>query len=285
MTESSALETPVPTGRIERRPDGYSLVFERRFDFPAGHIWEVLTNGDKVAQWLGMVSPGWQLGKEYRLDMGTAEVTGTVLQMSPGLSLQFTWEDPLGDESVLDWQVLETPDGSLLQLRTHEESADFLTEGAAGWQGILDVFDDVASGREPARTSMDQWQALRDAYAEEFDVSPTMGRVDAAGIVFERWFNAAAGDVGSALDRATSDLGIGAEASVDITDDGGRTRVVVRQPLSGGTGGSDAASALLAAWHEALDAAGDHLAGNPWHPSSRRRAALKEFYGASAGNS
>ncbi|MCQ1948084.1 SRPBCC domain-containing protein [Arthrobacter sp. zg-Y1116] len=285
MTESSPLETPVPAGRIERRPDGYTLVFERLFDFPAGYIWEVLTNGDKVAQWLGTVTPGWQLGKEYRLDMGNVEVTGTVLQMSPGLSLQFTWEDPLGDESVLDWQVLETPDGSLLQFRTHEPSADFLTEGAAGWQGILDVFDDVAAGREPSRASMDQWQALRDAYAEEFDVSPTMGQTDAAGIVFQRWFNAAAGDVGSALDRATSELGIGAEASVDITDDGGRTRVVVRQPLSGGNGGSDEAAGLLAAWHQALDAAGDHVAGNPWHPSSRRLAALKEFYGASAGSS
>ncbi|MCC9206535.1 SRPBCC domain-containing protein [Arthrobacter sp. zg-Y769] len=288
MTESNPSEAPIPTGRIERRPDGYTLVFERRFDFPAGHIWDVLTNGDKVAQWLGMLTPGWQLGKEYRLDMGNAEVTGTVLQMSPGLSLQFTWEDPLGDESVLDWQVLETPDGSLLQFRTHEESADFLTEGAAGWQGILDAFDDVASGREPARASMDQWQALRDAYAREFNVSPTMGQMDAAGVVFERWYDAAAGDVGRALDRAASEVGLGAEAAVEITDDdAGHARAVVRQPVNaehGGHGGPNEAPALLAAWHVALDAAGDHLAGNPWHPSSRRLAALKEFYASSAGN-
>ncbi|MCC9146339.1 MULTISPECIES: SRPBCC domain-containing protein [unclassified Arthrobacter] len=282
MTESSPAKTPVPTGRIERRPDGYTLAFERRLDFPAAHIWDVLTNTDKVAHWLGMVTPGWQLGKEYRLDMGNAAVTGTVLQMSPGLSLQFSWEDPLGDESVLDWQVLETSDGALLQFRTHETSADFLTEGAAGWQGILEAFDDVAAGREPDRASVDQWQALRDAYAEQFDVSPTMGHVDTAGIVIERWYNAPVDEVRSALDRTAAELGVGGEASVDIADDGGRVRVVVRQPVTGGNGEPDEASGVLAAWHQALDAAGDHLAGDPWHPSSRRLAALKEFYGSSA---
>ena len=281
MTEPSGVEAPVPAGRIEEHPDGYTLVFERRLDFPPGHVWDVLTNQDKVARWLGRVSPGWQLGKEYRLGVGNAAVTGTVLQMSPGLSLQFTWEDPLGDESVLDWQVLQVPNGSLLQLRAHANSADFLTEGAAGWQGILDAFDDVAAGREPAPASTGQWQGLCTAYAEQFGVSPTMGMMDDAGIVFERWYSATTDEVRNALDQATAELGIGAGATVDITADGGRARAVVRQPV---TGGSGAAPALLAAWHVALDAAGDQLAGISWHPSFRRLAALKDFYGDPAGN-
>lgn len=281
MIEPSGTEAPVPAGRIEEHPDGYTLVFERRLGFPTTHVWDVLTDPEKVAQWLGRVSPGWQLGKEYQLGMGDSAVTGTVLQMSPGLSLQFTWEDPLGDESVLDWQVLQAPGGSLLQLRAHANSADFLTEGAAGWQGILDAFDDVAAGREPARASMDQWQGLCTAYAEQFGVSPTMGLLDDAGIVFERWYGAEADEVRTALEQATAELGIGAEALVDITVAGGRARVVVRQPVDGGPA---EAPALLASWHVALDAAGDQLAGNSWHPSFRRLAALKDFYGSSAAN-
>ncbi|WP_146363188.1 SRPBCC domain-containing protein [Arthrobacter yangruifuii] len=280
MTESSFLDAPVTAGIIERRADGYALVFDRPFDLPPAHVWDVLTDPDKVARWLGTVEPGWHLGKEYRLDMGSTKITGTVLQMTPGLSLQFTWEDPLGDESVLDWQVLETRGGSLLQFRTFEDTADFLAEGAAGWQGILDAFDAVAAGREPVGASMEQWQDLRDAYAEEFGVSPTMGHLDAEGIVFERWYAAEAGEAGTAVDRAASDLGLGGEASVQITDDAGRARVLVRQPAGGGNGGSEEVSGLLAVWHQALDAAGDHLAGNPWHPSSRRLAALKTFYGS-----
>ena len=284
MTESESGGIPIPTGRIEQHPDGYALVFERGLDYPAGHIWEVLTNRDKVAQWLGIVTPAWQLGKEYRLDMGGPEVTGTVLQMSPGTSLQLSWEDPLGGESVLDWHVLATPDGTVLRFRTHENAADFLAEGAAGWQGILDAFDDVAAGREPGRESPEQWLGLRNAYAEEFDVSPTMGRIDAEDgrpvIVFERWYSAAAEDVGRALDHAAAELLQG--AAVEIADDAGHRRAVIRQPVDGGPA---EAAALLAAWHQALDAAGAELVGGPLAPSSRRLAALTEFYRGPAGDS
>ena len=286
MSESSRSGTPVPTGRIEQHPDGYALAFERGLDYPASHVWEVLTNRDKVAQWLGIVTPDWQLGKEYRLDMGESAVTGTVLQMSPGTSLQLTWEDPLGGESVLDWHVLDTPDGTVLQFRTHENAADFLTEGAAGWQGILDALDAVAAGREPARETPEHWLGLRDAYAEEFDVSPTMGRLDIesrpAAVIFERWYSAPGDDVGRALDEAAGELLLGQEASVEITDDAGRSRAVIRQPVNGGP---DQAAALLAAWHQALDNTGAELAGTPLNPSSRRMAALRDFYRGPAGGS
>ncbi|MCC3295527.1 SRPBCC domain-containing protein [Arthrobacter sp. zg-Y411] len=280
MTSSSSAGIPAPAGRIEQHPDGYTLTFERRLDFPVDHVWDVLTNRDKVAQWLGIITPAWQIGKEYRLDMGESAVTGTVLQMSPGASLQLTWEDPLGDESVLDWQVHQSADGAVLQFRTHENTADFLTEGAAGWQGILEAFDAVVAGIEPVRTDdPDQWLGLRDAYAEDFDVSPTMGRLDnlraPAEVVFERWYSAPAGDVGPALERAAARFGIGQGARIDIGEDAGHVRVIIRDPV---TGGPDAAAERLAAWHMALDAAGAGLAGHEANPSSRRLVALKDFY-------
>ncbi len=284
MTEPSRFGAPVPTGRIEHHPDGYALAFERGLDYPAGHIWEVLTNRDKVAQWLGIVTPHWQLGKEYRLDMGGSAVTGTVLQMSPGASLQLTWEDPLGGESVVSWQVQQGPDGTVLLFHTHENGSDFLTEGAAGWQGILETFADVAAGREPVRQSPERWLGLRNAYAEEFDVSPTMGRLESGTqppeLEFERWYDAAARDAGSALERARAELLPGEEATVDITGQEGRARVAVRQPVHGG---ADEAAALLAGWHQALDAAAADLAGDPWNPSSRRMAALRDLYRGASG--
>ena len=279
MSDISSAGVPVPTGRIDQTSGGYTLTFERRLDVPVNHVWEVLTSRDKVAQWLGIVTPGWHLGKEYRLDMGESEVTGTVLQMSPESGLQLTWEDPLSGESVLDWQVREEPDGAALQFRTHANSADFLAEGAAGWQGILDAFDAVVQGVEPGRDGAARWLELRDAYAEEFDVSPSMGRLDAEAsppaIVFERWYSAPVRDVGSSLDRSTGELLIGADADVDITDDAGRARVTVREPV---VGGPEATAARLAAWHMALDSAGTDLAGQVIHPSSRRLAALRDFY-------
>lgn len=270
---------PVPEGRIEKLTDGYALAFDRQFDYPVAHIWDVLTNPEKTPLWLGQVTPEWRLGKEYTVEMDGGNSSGTVLQLEPRSSLQITWEDPLGLESVLEWQVLESGGGALLQFRSRTDSPDFLAEGSAGWQGILNTFADVAAGRRPDPDSMEQWLALRDAYAREFDISPTMGGVTGTGadaeLVFERWYRAPSEDVDAAIEAVGRTLDLGGDAQLVMTDDGHETKAVVREPL---TGSQDQTAALLAAWHAALDSVRDQLDGNTPHPNSHRLAALERFY-------
>ncbi|MBO0896692.1 MULTISPECIES: SRPBCC domain-containing protein [Arthrobacter] len=270
---------PVPEGRIERLSDGYAVAFDRQFDYPTAHIWDILTNPEKISRWLGQLSPEWQLGKEYTLEMDGGSSFGTVLQLEPRSSLQITWEDQLGSESVLEWQVLASSGGALLLFRSRTDTPDFLAEGSAGWQGILAAFASVAAGEEPARDSMETWLALRDAYAEDFDVSPTMGLVTGSGsdaeLVFDRWYRAPAEDVEAAVDAAGRRLRVGGEAELEMTNDGEETRVTVRQPV---TGSQDQTAALLAGWHMALDSARDQLDGGMPHPNSHRLAALERFY-------
>ncbi|MCC9198238.1 SRPBCC domain-containing protein [Arthrobacter sp. zg-Y820] len=285
MSEQSGPAVPegqaVPEGRIQKLTDGYAVAFDRQFDYPTAHIWDVLTNSEKVSRWLGDVTPQWRLGKEYTLEMDGGTSTGTVLQLEPRSSLQLTWEDQLGLESVLEWQVLESGGGALLQFRSRTDSPDFLTEGSAGWQGILNSFASVAAGREPDPDSMDRWLALRDAYASEFDISPTMGRVTGEGadaeLVFERWYRAPAEDVEAAVETAGRTLSIGGDAQLVMTDDGHETKATIREPV---TGSQDQTATLLAAWHAALDAVRDQLDGQTPNPNLHRRAALERFYRA-----
>ncbi|MCC3266338.1 SRPBCC domain-containing protein [Arthrobacter gengyunqii] len=270
---------PVPEGRIEKLSDGYAVAFDRQLDYPTAHIWDILTNPEKVPLWLGQLSPAWQLGKEYTLEMDGGSSSGTVLQLEPRSSLQITWEDQLGSESVLEWQVLASSGGALLLFRSRTDTPDFLAEGSAGWQGILAAFASVAAGQEPARDSMETWVALRNAYAEDFDVSPTMGLVTGSGadaaLVFDRWYRAPAEDVEAAVDAAGRRLGVGREAGLEMTDDGEETRATIRQPV---TGSQDQTAALLATWHMALDSARDQLDGSMPHPNSHRLAALERLY-------
>lgn len=272
---------PVPEGRIQKLTDGYAVAFDRQFDYPTAHIWDILTNPAKVSRWLGQVSPGWQLGKEYTLDMDGGSTFGTVLQLEPRSSLQLTWEDQLGLESVLEWQVLESNGGALLQFRSRTDSPDFLAEGSAGWQGILNSFANVAAGRNPDPDTMAEWLALRDAYAKHFDVSPSMGSVSGTGsdaeLIFERWYRAPAEDVEDAVDAVGRTMGIGGEAQMELADDGEETRIVIRQPVAGS---HDQTAGLLATWHYALDSVRDRLDGGTQHPNSHRLAALQRFYRA-----
>ena len=176
-TLSSHEEKAVPSGRIERVDSDYVLAFDRQIDYPRRYIWSLLTEPDQLAKWLGKPISGFELGQPYELDVGGGAVTGTVLQLNPPLSLQFTWEDELGDESVIEWRTLDSSGGTLLQFRSRAENRDFLTEGSAGWDTLLDALEEVAAGRTP-QPQPGRWDQLRDAYAREYSLSNTMGNLD-----------------------------------------------------------------------------------------------------------
>lgn len=277
---SSSKSRPVPEGRIEKLTDGWVLAFEKQLDYPTAHIWDVLTNPEKVQQWLGPIHPDWELGKEYTLEKDGSGVSGTVLQLNPRSSLQISWDDELGEESVLDWQVLESGGGALLRFRAHSDTDDFLAEGSAGWQGILAAFAAVAAGNPPPAAEPGAWEALRDAYSREFDVSPTMGKVvdgpDGRSLEFERWYRAPAADVGAAVEASSGNLGVGEEAVTEVRDDGGLAKLFVRQRVEGGI--PEDTAALMAAWHLALDSAAVRLQGSTPHPNSHRLRALEALY-------
>ena len=48
---------PVPEGRIEKLTDGYAVAFDRQLDYPKAHIWDILTNPEKI--------PLWQIGRAH----------------------------------------------------------------------------------------------------------------------------------------------------------------------------------------------------------------------------
>lgn len=276
--EQSAAQAVVPLGRIERLSDGYVLAFDRQFDYPRSYIWNLLTDPGKVRLWLGELRGEWELGKEYSLDLGGGASTGTVLQLNPPTSLQITWDDALGLESILEWRVLESDGGALLQLRARSETADFLTEGAAGWQQILAALDCVAAGREPVQA--ENWAALRDAYAEEFGVSNTMGWVETYDGVtmvhFDRRLNSTLPLVKDALTADPEQQPRVEQAEVDFTADGGTTRLTVRHVVEDPA----EAPALMAQWHAHLDAVAVSVDGDQPHTSMRKLHALEDFYRA-----
>jgi uncharacterized protein YndB with AHSA1/START domain len=201
-TLSQDEEKLVPEGRIERVDGDYVLAFDRQLDYPHSYIWSLLAEKDNVAKWLGTLDADWELGRTYELILGGGISSGTVLQLNPPLSLQISWEDELGQESVIEWRVLESDGGTLLQFRSRAEGPEFLTEGSAGWQTILDALAEVAAGRRPDWET-DRWTPLREAYSRQYQLSHSMGTVESDSghtcVRFERLLDAAPDRVWAAL--------------------------------------------------------------------------------------
>lgn len=215
-TLSQDEEKLVPEGRIERVDGDYVLAFDRQYDYPHSYIWSLLAEKDNVSKWLGTLEADWKLGQTYQLDLGNGFSSGTVLQLNPPTSLQMSWEDELGQEAVIEWRVLESDGGTLLQFRSRAEGPEFLTEGSAGWQTILDALADVAAGRQPGPEAGERWAPLREAYSRQYQLSHSMGTVEYdsghTGLRFERLLNSGRDEVWAALtepDRLSAWLGPG----------------------------------------------------------------------------
>jgi uncharacterized protein YndB with AHSA1/START domain len=265
-----------PTGRIEQVHAGHVLAFDEQFDYPRSYLWELLTAPAQVERWLGRLSPGLKLGKEFSLDLNGRTITGTVLHVDPPTRLQATWEDEFGLVSIVEFRVLPSDGGTLLQVRLHPETDEFLAEGAAGWQLLLGALRAAAAGTEPAAGP--DWQALRDAYCHRFAVSPSMGGVEEAEGVpllrFDRRYEGKLPFVNDALTADPEDQPFVELAEVDLTAEGRCTRVVVRAVIDDPAGLPN----LMARWHAHLDGVAVRLAGGSPHRSERRIRVLTDFY-------
>lgn len=265
-----------PTGRIEQVHAGHVLAFDEQFDYPRSYIWELLTAPAQVERWLGRLSPGLKLGKEFSLDLRGRTVTGTVLHVDPPARLQATWEDEFGLVSIVEFRVLPSAGGTLLQVRLHPETDEFLAEGAAGWQLLLEALRAAAGGTEPV--SAPDWQALRDAYCHRFAVSPSMGSiVEEEGVPlvrFDRRYEGRLPFVNDALTADPEDQPFVELAEMDLMVDGKCTRVAVRAVVEDPAGLPD----LMARWHAHLDGVAVRLAGESPHRSERRIRVLRDFY-------
>ncbi|MHA7263412.1 SRPBCC domain-containing protein [Arthrobacter sp. TMN-37] len=269
---------PVPTGRVEQVQGNHVLAFDEQFDYPRSYLWELLTSPPKLERWLGRLTPGLKLGKEFSLELGGGTVTGTVVHIEPPTSLQFTWEDGFGLVSIVEFRVLPSNGGTLLQLRLHPETDDFLAEGAAGWQLMLDALRAAAAGA-PAGGPAADWTALRDAYCRRFTLSPSMGVLEEEEGVplvrFDRRYDGKLLLVNDALTADPEDQPFVELAEVDLTREGKkRTRVTVRAVVEDREG----LPRLMARWHAHLDAVTVSLAGGSPHRSERKIRVLEEFY-------
>jgi uncharacterized protein YndB with AHSA1/START domain len=265
-----------PTGRIEQVRAGHVLAFDEHLDYPRSYVWELLTAPAQVERWLGRLRPGLKLGKEFSLELNGRTVTGTVLHIDPPTRLQATWEDEFGLVSIVEFRVLPSDGGTLLQVRLHPETDEFLAEGAAAWQLLLGALRAAAAGTAPAPGP--DWQALRDAYCRDFAVSPSMGSVvEEEGVRlfrFDRRYEGLLPFVNDALTADPEDQPFVELAEVDLTAEGKCTRVVVRGVVED----PGALPDLMARWHAHLDGAAVRLAGDSPHRSERRIRVLRDFY-------
>ncbi|MBT1002776.1 SRPBCC domain-containing protein [Paenarthrobacter sp. DKR-5] len=172
-TAASADSGPA-RGAIERTADGYSIHIDQPVAAPPAAVWHTMTEPEAVQRWLGSLTAPWQEHEPYSLALDGGAAAGTVLLLREESELALTWSDELGFESVAAFRLEPQADGTLVRFTAQSPTADFVTEGSAGWQGILEALAAAAEGRGEA-PDPSAWLRRRDDYARRYGVSRTMG--------------------------------------------------------------------------------------------------------------
>ncbi|TAL30820.1 SRPBCC family protein [Phenylobacterium sp.] len=144
-------------GEVTRVGDTVTIVFRRRYAKPVERVWAAITVPERLADWFCEVEiEALRPGAAITLFFREADVraTGRITIYEPMRTMEWTWPQPEGGESVIRFDVEADGAGARLTLT---ESGLPLKDGAgnaAGWHAHLDGLEGAMDG---VRTS---WAAI-----------------------------------------------------------------------------------------------------------------------------
>jgi uncharacterized protein YndB with AHSA1/START domain len=165
---------PQADGVLEERAGIYSLRFERWFDYPVDRVWQALTEGDQLRQWVGGsevevdLRPGGKIFTRMAAPQAgepALSFESTILRVEPARLFEHTFGD--NRDSVVRWELAPEGSGCRLLL-THLEPPGFPKQDAprdlAGWHELLAALDRLLAGR-PGAGAEAEWERQRERYA------------------------------------------------------------------------------------------------------------------------
>ena len=154
-------------GVVSEVADGYELRFERLYNAPIEELWELITDPDRVEEWLGVADIELRVGGRYRLlEVGGQGIAGVILTLEEPHVLEYTWDSAEWTGGTVRFELSETADGTQLVF-THIHPAkswhEFRYKSLAGWHTLLDLLELAVEGR-PESWHMGRWQTHHDRY-------------------------------------------------------------------------------------------------------------------------
>lgn len=152
-------------GVIRKLADGYEIVFVRRLARPIDKVWAALTVPERIADWLGVVTPepgaGLDVGAQFelRFPQNDYRTMCEVVAMDAPRLFAWTWglpEGPARLEDAVRFKLAPDGDGCILTLTNGGLARQDLKSVAAGWHTHLEGLEGAADGvRSP-------WSAERE---------------------------------------------------------------------------------------------------------------------------
>jgi uncharacterized protein YndB with AHSA1/START domain len=138
-------------GELKKDPVGYTIRFEREFNYPVSAVWDAITNPDKLAVWFTDVKmelePGAKMEIRFR-DENNTLTYGRVSRVIPGKLFEYFWENDDGPDELALWELEEiAPKKCKLILTYSRLGNEYAVKASAGWHTMLDHLAATLDGR------------------------------------------------------------------------------------------------------------------------------------------
>jgi uncharacterized protein YndB with AHSA1/START domain len=165
-------------GRIEKKKETYSLIFDRILDHPIEKVWEAISQASIISKWLSpnvsalQTTLDLQPGGKARIQLLMALAEGSITQLQERHLLEITFED----KSQIRWELNEigahTSQLTFTYIFTDKSpAAAALREVLVGWHGYLDFLSSILNGITIPPFSVAEWPevaaTIYDQYKED----------------------------------------------------------------------------------------------------------------------
>jgi uncharacterized protein YndB with AHSA1/START domain len=137
-------------GKLEKHPDGYTIILERVYDHPIDKVWEAITNPDKMSMWFTDVEwefkPGGRITFIFQ-DEDKTRMTGEIKTIDAPRLLEYEWHNDEPPHEFAKWELFEVaPDKTKLVLAYSRVIEDYAIGVSAGWHITLDDLERLLNG-------------------------------------------------------------------------------------------------------------------------------------------
>jgi uncharacterized protein YndB with AHSA1/START domain len=152
-------------GTIRREGGQFTATLERQLDHSPTKVWAMLTEPDRLVEWLAPGTIELHEGGAAKLDFGDSGILidSTVTTFEQERIIEYSWSNPGEPLRPLRFEVEPEDDGCRLKMSLKTPVDEDIARSCAGWEAHLMMLLAALEG-VPIKFPFERFQSSREAY-------------------------------------------------------------------------------------------------------------------------
>jgi len=158
-------DTNEDLGTVAREDDVFTARLQRELEHPPAAVWAMLTQPDKLVDWLAPGTIDLRQGGAAKLNFVDSGIVidSLVTAYEPERVIEYSWSGPGEPPRPLRFEIEPTDTGCRLTMTLSAPADEDIARSCAGWEAHLLMLLAALEG-VPIKFPFERFQSSRDAY-------------------------------------------------------------------------------------------------------------------------